>query len=132
MFSKILQEPAMFVLSPSLQWRIAIFGLGLMLMILPDSLRLIARGLMALSVIAALFWLLRPVSSVSYQPEDWLMWVDIALSWPMLLAYALSFGLIGLFQGEWWSYLAASMLIASTAVVSLCWYGFKDDDDMLA
>ena len=115
----------MFILSPSLQWRIAIFVFGVMLMIMPDSLRLIARCLMAIFVVLALFWLLRPVSFVSYQPEDWLMWVDIGLAWPLLVAYILGFGLIAISQGVWWSYLLALMLIASAADAVLFCYGLK-------
>lgn len=111
----------MFILTPSLQWRIAIFCFGVTLMIVPDSLRFIARGVMALSVVAALFWLLRPISDVSYQPEDWLRWIDTCLSWSLLLVYAGCFGLIAISGGAWWSYLITTFVLSAIAVAMVLW-----------
>ena len=123
----------MFILSPSFQWRIAIFGFGLMLMILPDSLRFIARGVMSVFVVLTFFWLLRPVSVVSYRPEDWLGWIDTLLSWPLLWLYAIGFGLIAATGGAWWSYLVTGVVLLVAAGAVALWIGLCEmlDDDLV-
>lgn len=123
----------MFILSPSLHWRIAVFGCGLMLMILPDSLRFIARGLMAIFIVLTFFWLLRPISVAGYKPDDWLRMIDICLSWSLLVVYAVCFGLIAVTGGAWWSYLIAVLVLSVVAIGVALWTGLCEmlDDDLL-
>ena len=116
----------MFILSPSLQWRIGIFIYVFMLMVLPKSLGYLERSLLALFVVAAFFLLLRPVNFAGYQPDGWLMWLDITLSWLLLWSYIIGLVAITISDGHWVAYLIALALFLAAAVATIFWYGLKE------
>lgn len=116
----------MFILSQSLQWRIGIFIYGFMLIVLPGSFDYLERSLAALSTVAAFFLLLRPMDFAGYQPDGWLMWLDIALSWLLLWSYIIGFGVITISGGHWVAYVIALALFLAAAGATIFWYGLRE------
>lgn len=116
----------MFVLSQSLQLRIAFFLYTAVLLLLPESLNLLDRSAFSLIVVVLFFHLLPTVpghdTMVVY---GWVMWLDAALSHIMLWAYVFCGALLWFTDASFWSLLASVLLLALGFVATISWYGFK-------
>ena len=116
----------MFILSQSLQFRIALFLYATVLLLLPVSLNLLDRSTFALMVVVLFFQLLPHASGYTdMEVEGWVMWLDALLSYIMLVTYASSLFLVWYSEGAWWGYLLSGVLVLFGIYSTLCWYGFK-------
>lgn len=114
----------MFIFNPSLECRIALFGFVLIHLILPGNLDFLERGFVASLVVSVFFWQLPSVTIKGYQPEGWLMWLDIALSWIMLLSYSMVLVFIvseGLNLG---TFFVSVLALSFAGFCASMWYGF--------
>ncbi len=114
----------MFILNPSLECRIAIFGFALIHLILPGNLDFLERGFVASLVISIFFWQLPAITIKGFQPEGWLMWLDIVLSWIMLMSYAMVLSLIVIEGLNLNTFVASTIGLSFAAYCAVSWYGF--------
>ncbi len=123
----------MYILNSSLKWRIAVFGYVLVLMLLPAEVDFLMRSTLAVASTIMFFWLLPSVSYEGFEAEGWMMWLDFALSWVLLWAYALTLLLIAFAGITWWSVLVSLLILGAAAYSSLCWFGLRTmlEDDLL-
>ncbi len=118
------KEFSMFVLSPSLAYRIILFGFVCMYMVLPASFDFLERGLVASLVMFTFSMLLPSVTVKYYEPEGWVMWLDIALSWIMLMSYTMVLILIVSEGLNLNTFFVSAVGLSFAAYCAGCWYGF--------
>ena len=112
----------MFILNPSLGWRIALFGVVFIHVILPGNLDFLERGFVSSLVMFVFFCRLPSVTIKGYEPDGWLMWLDVALSWVMLIAYAMVGGFIASEGLSLETFLMSALALSFAAYCAISWY----------